>query len=252
VFWSSEIFHTIRLARDGLLAPCRIEATKDWPDAFADPRGRWYAFALRGRVIAYSTRRVARDEAPRRLEELLDEKWNDRIVMADPQFGTTGGDVASWFAHYGPQRATAILRALKANKVRLVEGNSTAVRYVATGRADVCLTDTDDVYAAQRNGLPVAMNPLDQGGDGSLAIPNTVSIVAGAPRQVEAKELLAFLLSEKVEAMLAESDSHNAPVRPALKRRFEQYAIRKPLAIDYEKVADALPEAKRAAAEILH
>ena len=159
--------------------------------------------------------------------------------------------MASWFVHYGEKRAREILLGLKTNGVRLVDGNSTAVRNVAQGQADICLTDTDDVYAAQRNGWPVGMNPLDQGEDGSLAIPNTVAMVSGAPHPSEARALIAFLLSEKVETMLAESDSHNAPVHRELIERYGLYAIPHPLNVNYAEVADHLPEAIRIAGEIL-
>lgn len=251
VFWSSEVFHTIRLARENLLAPYSSDRTKDWQALFRDPNGRWYGLALRVRVIAYNTERVSAEEAPRSLEDALDAKWKGRIIMAAPEFGTTGGDVASWFAHYGFERAVHILRALKANKVRLVDGNSTAVRMVATGKADICFTDTDDVYAAQRNGWPVAMNYLDQGGDGALAIPNTAAVIKGAPHPEEAKELMDFLLSERLEQMLVESDSHNSPIHPALARQYKSYAIPKSLDIDYARVADELPRAIQTARGIL-
>jgi len=251
VFWSNEIFHTIRLARESLLASYAGDVTKDWPEQYADPEGRWYGFALRTRVIAYNTTRVSAGDAPRCLEELLESKWKGRLVMAAPEFGTTGGDVASWFAHYDSAQATETLEGLKANDIRLVAGNSTAVRMVATGQADVCFTDTDDVYAAQRNGWPVAMNYLDQGGDGALAIPNTAAMIKGAGNPEEAKELMEFLLSEQLEQMLAGSDSHNCPIRPALAEQFKMYIIPKPLGIDYEKVADNLPVAIRIAREVL-
>jgi len=251
VFWSSEIFHTMRLAHEGLLAPYNGPATKDWPALFHDPEGKWYGFALRARVIAYNTQRVPRDQAPRTLEEVLQARWKGRLVMAAPEFGTTGGDVASWFAHYGFERARAILQALKANRVRLVDGNSTAVRMIATGQADVCFTDTDDVYAAQRNKWPVAMNHLDQGGDGPLVIPNTAAVIKGAAHPELAKQLMEFLLGEKCEQMLAQSDSHNAPVHPSLAEQFKMYAVSKPLKVDYQKVADQLPTAIRTAGEIL-
>ena len=252
VFWSSEIFHTIRLAREGLLSRYNSKQTEHWPAKFADPNGLWYGFALRVRAIAYSTARVSGNEAPRSLEDLLDNKWKGRLVMAAPEFGTTGGDVASWFAHYGSEQAKKILQLLKANKIRLVDGNSTAVRMVATGQADICLTDTDDVYAAQRNGWPVAMNYLDQGGDGPLAIPNTAAVIKGCPYPEEAKVLMDFLLSEQLEQMLAQSDSHNSPIHPSLAGQFEQYVISKPLDVDYEKIADHLPLAIKTAREILH
>ena len=251
VLWSNEIFHTIRLARESLLATYRSEITKDWPERYADPNGQWYGFALRARVIAYNTTRVSAAESPKCLEDVLDSKWKGRLVMAAPEFGTTGGDVASWFAHYDAARATKMLEGLKANDIRLVAGNSTAVRMVATGQAEVCFTDTDDVYAAQRNGWPIAMNYLDQGGDGALAIPNTAAIIKDTANPEEAEELMEFLLSERLEKMLLSSDSHNCPIRPALAEQFEMYLIPRPLGLDYDKVADHLPTAIRTAMEVL-
>jgi ABC-type Fe3+ transport system substrate-binding protein len=171
--------------------------------------------------------------------------------MAEPEFGTTGGDVASWFAHYDTAKATETLEGLRANDIRLVEGNSTAVRMVATGQADICFTDTDDVYAAQRNGWPVAMNFLDQAGDGALTIPNTAALIKGSGNLKEAKELMEFLLSEQLEKLLLSSDSHNCPIRPALAEQFERYIIPKPLNVDYEKIADNLTAAIRTAREVL-
>ncbi|MFH1719462.1 MAG: extracellular solute-binding protein [Planctomycetota bacterium] len=250
VFWSSEIFHTIRLAREFLLAPYSSEATGSWRVRYADSEGLWFGFAVRARVIAYNTAKISAEDSPKCLEDVLDGKWKGRLVMAAPEFGTTGGDVASWFAHYGPARAKQILEGLKANDIRLVAGNSTAVRMVATGQADVCFTDTDDVYAARRNGWPVAMNYLDQGGDGALVIPNTAALIKGAVHPDEAKVLMDFLLSEQLETMLARSDSHNCPIRPALAEQFKSYLVPKPLTVDYEEIADQLPTAIRAAREV--
>ena len=251
VLWSNEIFHTIRLARELLLDSYGSDLTKDWPTRYADPKGRWYGFALRARVIAYNTVQITAADAPRCLEDVLDSKWKGRLVMAAPEFGTTGGDVASWFAHYDSARAKQTLERLKANDIRLVAGNSIAVRMVATGQADVCFTDTDDVYAAQRNGWPVAMNYLDQGGDGALAIPNTAALIKGGGNPKEAEELMEFLLSDQLEKMLLSSDSHNCPIRPVLAEQFKLYVIPKPLDVDYEKIADNLSAAIRVAREVL-
>ena len=251
VFWSSEIFHMIRLARESLLESYISDNTKNWPVKLADSKGRWYGFALRARVIAYNTDRVNPNEAPKSLEDVLDSKWQGRVVMATPEFGTTGGDVASWFAHYGFDRARKILEALKVNRIRLVPGNSTAVRMIVTGQADICFTDTDDVYAAQRNGWPVALNYLDQGGDGVLVIPNTAAIIKNCSHPEETKILMEFLLSSKLEQMLAQSDSHNFPSRPELAKQFSLYAIPKSLDVDYEKVADQLSTAIQSSREIL-
>ncbi len=250
VFWSSEVFHTIRLAREGLLQPYHSAQTTSWPERFCDRNGRWYGFGLRGRVIAYNGSRVLPGDAPQRLEDLLDETWRGRIVMATPAFGTTGGDVASWFAHYGEAQARALLEGLKANHIRLVDGNSTAVRMVYLGQADVCLTDTDDVYAARRNGWPIEMTPNNQAEAGCLVIPNTVARIKKGPHPEPAKVLIAFLLSETTERLLAESDSHNYPLRSNLQEQFDKYRIVTPLNIDYERIADHLTLAITVAREV--
>ena len=249
VFWSGEIFYTIRLAREGLLASYQDEQSSTWPNAFKDRSFLWHGFALRGRVIGYHTDRVT--DPPRSLEDVLDPRWKGRVVMATPEFGTTGGDVTSWFVHYGPDQAGEILKGLKANGIRLADGNSTAVRMVATGQADVCFTDTDDIYAAKRNGWPLAMVPLDQAGRGNLVIPNTAAIVKNGPNAENARVLMAFLLSDTLERFLAESDSHNSPIHPSLYEDFSAYRLQTPLEINYEHIADQLTDAIQIAREML-
>ena len=55
VFWSSEVFYTIQLANEGLLAPYDSAATKTWPETFTDPERRWRGLAVRARVICPMT-----------------------------------------------------------------------------------------------------------------------------------------------------------------------------------------------------
>jgi iron(III) transport system substrate-binding protein len=250
VFWSGEIFYTIRLAEENLLEPYQSEGTKKWPKQFADPSGRWYGLALRGRAIAYHSQRVSDAEAPKSIEDLLDAKWKDRVVMARPSRGTTGGDVASWFVEYGKNKATEILKGLKANGIRLVEGNSTAVRMVGTGQADICLTDTDDVYAGIRNGWPVKMNPLGRNGKGTLAIPNTAAKIRKGPNPDAAGKLMDYLLGGECEKTLLASDSHNWPVGFTPDDSQKAFAIPNPAVVDYAAVAAAMPDALKVVEEI--
>ncbi len=251
VFWSSEIFETIRLADEGILAAHTSPATADWPRDLCDGEGRWYGFALRARVLAYNTNRVSTAEVPESIEELLGARWKGRVVMARPQFGTTRGHVAAMWIHYGPERARLLFEGLKENEVRLVNGNSTAVRMVAEGRADVCLTDTDDVWVARRNSWPVDFVYPKHGRAGTLLIPNTVALVRGARHPQSAAKLVDYLLSAEVEEMLARSDSHNLPIRPELARRFARYAVSDPMQVDYAQVAAALDDAVRTAVAVL-
>lgn len=261
VFWSSEVFHTIRLAEEGLFEPLSNlpslpnaalkETLSDWPERYCDSAGRWYGFALRARVIAYNTAHLQPEDVPTEITGLAAPRWKDQVVIARPSFGTTGGHVASWFSLFGPQRAEAFLRRLHENGIRVVDGNSQAVRAVAQGQAQLCLTDTDDVWAAQRNGWPVDLVYPRHGDEGTLLIPNTVARVRGGPNPVSATALIAYLLGSQVERALAESDSHNIPVRASLAAEFKQYAPQSPMTLSYEQIAEHLEPALRASAEIL-
>lgn len=211
LFWSSEIFLTIRLADEGLFAPLDHSSLADWPLQFRHPDRLWYAFAGRFRAIAF----MQGAPAPSSLLDLTQTAFAP-LVIADPNFGTTRGHVASLFALWGPDRATRFLSDLKAAGVRLVAGNSQAVREVAEGRARYALTDSDDVWAFQRNGSPVTCVPAafsaDDPSTGTLVIPNSLARVARRPDSDASTALALFLLSRHTEQRLAESDSHNIPL----------------------------------------
>ncbi len=245
VFWSSEVFQTIRLAQENILAPIESQASlTSRPAAFRGEDNFWVGFAQRARVLVYNTKRVTPEDAPRNLTDLTDPRWRGRIVIARPQFGTTRGHIAALVAIWGEDAAHEWLNALQENNVRLLDGNSAVVRSVAYGEADIGLTDTDDVWAGQRNDWPIDLvyirHDRDELRAGALMIPNAVSRIAGGPNPDAAEELVAFLTSARVERMLAQSDSRNIPIREELKREFPDLAIPDPIqSLTFERVAEA-------------
>ncbi|HRQ73762.1 MAG TPA: extracellular solute-binding protein [Phycisphaerales bacterium] len=251
VWWSSEPFGTIRLAREGLFESATgVETGVEggWPLVSND--GLWLGFASRARVIAYHTGRVREEDAPRTLRDLIDPRWRGRVGIARPEFGTTRGHFGALVEACGVEAFEAWLAAMKANGVRLYSGNASAVRGIADGEIDVCLTDTDDVWVAQRNGWPIGLvyeRPDGPGESveglpsfGPLLMPNTVALVRGGPGGSDARRrLVEFLLSERGERILAESDSGNIPLRPGLAAAYPQFEVPSPWVVDYEAVADA-------------
>jgi iron(III) transport system substrate-binding protein len=250
VFWSSELFNTIVLARKGLLEPYASPEADDIPPRYRDAGHCWTAFGLRARVLAYDPQRTSREQVPGFWHELADPPVAARLAYANPLFGTTRGHVAALFALWGRDKAGAYLRNLRANGARMVDGNSTAVRYLLEGRAAFAATDTDDVVVANRGGAELEMVYPDIGDGGTLLIPNSVAILAGAPHPEQARRLVDFLLSAEVEEMLARSDSRNFPVRPALRKRLEM-ELPPETSLSYDAVVDAMPGAVEAVREIL-
>lgn len=230
VWWSSEPMGTILLAESGVLKPGGMRGTvpEDWPAELVGEGWDWVGFGERGRVFVYATDRV--EEPPTTLAELTRPEWKGRIGMARPQFGTTRGHMALLHAAWGADAFTEWLQAAEDNGLRLYDGNARVVRAVYEGEIDAGLTDTDDVWVAIANSWPVAMawdatEPESHPRWPSLGpttIPNTVAIVRGGPNPGLARTLAAFLVSERVERLLAESDSRNIPVHPAAREAFSE------------------------------
>jgi iron(III) transport system substrate-binding protein len=214
VFWNNEIVNMLRLADEGLLASYDSPRGKKFPPQFRDAEGRWYGFAARARVLVVNTQLVSEAERPTSLEDLIDPRWKGQVAIAKPLAGTTATHAACLFAAWGPQRAGEFFEQVKTN-CQVLGGNKQVARAVADGLAAFGLTDTDDALVEYDAGAPVAIVFPDQQREelpGALLIPNTLSIVRGAPHREEAEQLVEYLLSAEVERRLAAGPSAQLPV----------------------------------------
>lgn len=242
VFWSSELFNTIKMARDGLLAEYRPPA-EGIPERYRDPQGRWTAFGLRARVLGWNTEQLKRDAVPTQWRDIADPRWTGKLAVANPQFGTTRGHFAAMLALWGEEEYGRFLADL--NKVlngRLMDGNATTAAMVGRGEYLLGATDTDDVYARQQRKEPIDLVYPDMGDDGTLLIPNSVGLVAGGPHPEAAKKLIDFLTSAQTERMLARSTSRNIPVRESLRKELN-LPLPPETKLSFDQIADAMDAA---------
>ena len=214
VFWSSEVLQTLRLKQEGVLEPYRPPSVMGIPARYRDPEGYWTGFAARFRVLAYNTSRVK--APPRSLLELARPEWRGNLVLANPLFGTTTTEVAALFQLLGEERARAYYRTLKANGVRIVDGNSVAAEDAARGDVLVAQTDTDDAFIRLDQGRPLGLVYPDQQGFGALLIPNTAALVRNGPNPEPARRFLQFLFRPDTELLLAQLPSRQLPLNESV------------------------------------
>lgn len=253
VFWSNEPVRTLVLKSRGVLAPYRSPSANGIPAALRDPEGFWTGFSARIRVIAYNTKLVKPSEAPESIFDLAEPRWKDQAAIADPRFGSTSFHVAALYAVAGDDRMDAFFRQLKANGVRVVDGNSVVRDLVARGEVAVGLTDTDDVNVAIEDGQPIAMVLPDGKGLGVPVMPNMVSLIARAPHAEEGQRLIDYLLSRDVEAQLARSDAVQIPLHPGVAGPKNIPAIDTftPMTLDFTKAAKRVEDVTARLAGIL-
>jgi iron(III) transport system substrate-binding protein len=196
VFWGNEELRTRQLAAQ---------------DVFRETNG-WAAFGHRSRRIVISTNLLAVNTAPRSLLELTNSIWRGKVALAYPQFGTTGTHMNALRQLWGESNWLVWCRALVANGAKLVDGNSVVVKLVGRDDAAIGFTDSDDILAGQREGLPVAMLPL---GAESLLIPNTVGVIRNAPHAAAAEKLQEWLQKPEVAKRLVEAHALESADAPA-------------------------------------
>jgi iron(III) transport system substrate-binding protein len=253
VFWSNEPVRTLVLKSRDVLAPYRSPNAEGIPPVLVDPDGYWTGFSARMRVIVYNTKTVKVEEAPKSIFELADPKWKGQIAMADPRFGSTSFHVAALYALAGDEKMDDFFRRLKANDVRIVDGNSVVRDLVARGDLKAGLTDTDDVNVAIENGQPVSMVLPDRDGMGVPVMPNMVSLIANAPHPEEGKQLIDYLLSTDVERQLAQSEAVQIPLHDGEPgpKNIPEIGSFKPMTLDYAKAASRVEDVTARLATIL-
>lgn len=178
IWWSNEELRTRQLEREGLFSG----------------EDRWRAFGYRSRKLVVNTNLLAAAEAPTSLAELAHPRWRGKFVMAYPMFGTTATHMLALRQLWGVDKWRSWSRAVQANKTMIVDGNSVVVRLVGKGEVAIGLTDSDDIAAGQREGMPIAAVEIDE----TLFIPNTAAIVRGSQNPAGARRLLDYLSSNGV------------------------------------------------------
>lgn len=211
VFWGNEEMRTRQLVAQGV---------------FRETNG-WAAFGYRSRRIVINTNFVSERRFPNRLAatggsiradleigtpasllELTNKIWRGKVALGFPQFGTTATHFHALRQVWGEAAWLAWCRALAANKPFIVDGNSVVVKQVARGEAWIGLTDSDDIAAGQREGLPIAALPLT---DEQLLIPNTVAVIRNASHPANAQKLFEYLQRpDVVEKLVAAKALENA------------------------------------------
>ena len=214
VFWNNEIVHTLRLKERGLLEPYTSPEAERIPAEFKDAEHYWTGFASRARVIVFHRTRWKRDDVPQSLAAFAAPKFRElKKGIALPLFGTTATHFAVAHARLGEAKFIALLQALKANGVQILDSNANVMRMVGEGNLDVGFTDSDDANLGREvRNLPLGVIAHDQQADGTLLIPNTLALIKNAPHRENGRKLIDYLLRAQIESQLARSPSAQIPI----------------------------------------
>lgn len=254
VFWSGEFGQTILLKNENILQRYNSTSASDIPLQFHDPDDYWTGFGGRARVFLVNTDKLSAERYPHSLNDMLDVRYPaGTIGMAYPMFGTTATQAAALYSLMGRPAARDFFINLSQRQIRITDGNSVVRDLVANGQLAYGLTDTDDACGAVERGAHVVIVIPDQkpGEMGTLVIPNTVALVAGAQHPAEAKTFIDFLLDRKTEDSLVSSGWIQIPSRQGSSQNTCLNLTNiKNMNISYQEVYNSIPAAQKDLTEI--
>ncbi len=203
VFWSGDPVRTVILENERMLQPYISKSAKGINKQFKDKNHLWTGFSARARVLIYNKDLLKDTEVPKSIFDLAKDKYNGKVAIANPLFGTTTFHIAALFTIIGDNKAKDFLQKLKNNNIIIATSNGDVKKRVINGEAACGLTDTDDAFEALNEGNNIGIVFLDQNGIGSLIMPNTVSLIKKKYISENAKKLIDFLLSKETESELS-------------------------------------------------
>jgi iron(III) transport system substrate-binding protein len=223
---------THQLVKAGLLQPYVSPESAAYPAGFKDSKGYWVDYFDSYNVIGYNTQLVAREQAPKSWEDLLDPKWKGKIALDEENFSWYGAMTQKW----GKEKTQRYMRALAKQDIQLRNGQTLIAQLMAAGEFSVAMVLAHRIEKMKEQGAPVAwVTTLD---------PVTVSlhpigIAAKAPHPNAAKLFVDFILSKDGQQLLLSIERTPArhgidtkmeakklqlfPMPPELGERYEQF-----------------------------
>jgi iron(III) transport system substrate-binding protein len=191
----------------------------NWADAIP-PRGRgagdcYLAAYETPAVFLYAEKVVAPQEAPQDWDDLLDPKWNGKLIIRDPLASGTmravfglivlrglkqTGDTAAGFAW---------LRRLDGQAREYVQNPALVSEKIARQEALVTVWDLPDVLISRRRGMPIGyVFPRS----GTVAIEDGIAVVRGAKHRAAARAFVEFVGSVAMQ-LAAAREVYRLPAR---------------------------------------
>lgn len=203
---------THQLVKAGLLQPYVSPESAAYPAGFKDSKGYWVDYFDAYNVIGYNTQLVARDQAPKSWEDLLDPKWKGKIALDEENFSWYGAMTQKW----GKEKTQRYMRALAKQDIQLRNGQTLIAQLMAAGEFSVAMVLAHRIEKMKEQGAPVEwVTTLDP----VTASLHPIGIAAKAPHPNAAKLFVDFILSKDGQQLLLSIE--RTPARPGVDTKME-------------------------------
>lgn len=195
---------TVLGKKAGLLLRFSSPYLRDYPAELKDPQSYWSSTNLYFMTLAYNTRRIKLNDAPKSYDDLLNPKWKGRMAW---HMGSNTGTplfIGNIVTTLGQKAGTAYLQNLAKQNITSATASARGiVDLVVAGEYDIAINIFNNHAEISKNaGAPVDWQPLEP-------VPSplgTTGVAKNAPRPHAAMLFTDFLLSEEGQKVFQRND----------------------------------------------
>jgi iron(III) transport system substrate-binding protein len=216
VFLTVDVARLWRAEQAGIFAPVKSQLlAKRIPAHFRDPKGNWFGFSSRARVIAYDRRKVSPGDVAR-YEQLADPKWKSEICTRPSSHPYNLSLISSMILHMGESKARDWARSIASNLARPPRGGDTdQLTAVGVGECSIALANHYYYVRLMRSAKPedralvekvhiVWPNQNDRGAHVNIS---GGGVLKNAPHRDAAVQFLEYLASDIAQAYFADGNN---------------------------------------------
>ena len=203
---------THQLVKDGFFQPYVSPESVVYPRGFKDPKGYWVDYFDAYNIIAYNTKLVPKELAPKNWEDLLDPKWKGKIAMDEEMYSWYAAMAVAW----GKEKADRYMKSLAKQDIQLRNGQTLIAQLMAAGEFHMGMALAHRIERMKEQGAPVEwVTTLD---------PITVSlhpigVAAKSPHANSAKLFIDFVLSKEGQQLVLAIG--RTPSRPGIDTKMQ-------------------------------
>lgn len=192
VIETSDAVHFVHFKKQGWLQPAvPSEVARHWPKDYKDPDGTYAAYRAHLSVIAYNTRLVPKEQAPKSHADLLDPKWQGKLVKAHP--GYSGTIMTGTQALSQSPLGWSYFEKLGKQKVMQVQSSTEPPKKLAQGERPVMADGNEyNVFVLKESGVPI--EPV-YATEGTPIVIGNAALLKNAPNPNAARLFYHFMFT---------------------------------------------------------
>jgi iron(III) transport system substrate-binding protein len=200
VIETSDAVHFVHFKRNGWLQPAvPSDVANFWPKEYKDPDGQFATYRMHLSVIAYNTKLVKKEEAPRSHADLLDPKWTGKLVKAHPGYS---GTIMTGTQALSQALGWEYFQKLGKQKVMQVQSSTEPPKKLAQGERPVMADGNEyNVFLLKESGVPI--EPV-YATEGTPVVIGNAALLKNAPHPNAGKLFYHFMFTR--EAQQSNSD----------------------------------------------